>query len=152
MCNSFNTRPRRYPYHCCNGVLMPPCILRARTRQLVIHLIYSTGAAADQAALASCWRPERTAGHSAAFVLQRWSQGHVWFYHGPEKHHPWCPLCSRRLGFHEEQMWETLSLDPNSALFVWRKVKNGWISDKLLSTCDCGLSWWKQFFLCLFNM
>lgn len=45
MCNSFNTRPRRYPYHCRNGVLMPPCILRACTRQLVIHLIYSTGPA-----------------------------------------------------------------------------------------------------------
>lgn len=42
MCNSFNTRPCRYPYHCSNGVLMPPCIPRACTRQLVIHLIYST--------------------------------------------------------------------------------------------------------------
>lgn len=50
MCNSFNTRPCRYPYHCCNVVLMPPCILQACTRQLVIHLIYSTRPAVDQGA------------------------------------------------------------------------------------------------------
>lgn len=42
MCNSFNTRPGRYPYHWCNGLLMPPCILRASTRQLLIRLIYSS--------------------------------------------------------------------------------------------------------------
>lgn len=80
MCNSFNTRPCRYPYHWCNGVLMPPCIPRACTRQLVIRLIYSTRPAEDRAALALC-----CAGHSAAFVLRRWSQGHMWFYHRPEK-------------------------------------------------------------------
>lgn len=73
MCNSFNTRPCRYPYHWCNGVLMPPCILRACTRQLVIRLIYSARPAVDRAAPASCWRSEYGAGHSAAFVLQRWS-------------------------------------------------------------------------------
>lgn len=93
MCNSFNTRPCRYPYHCCNGVFMPPCILRACTRQLVIHLIYSTRPAVDKTALVLCRRPEYTAGHSAAFVLQRWSQGHMWFYHRPEKHHSWLPIC-----------------------------------------------------------
>lgn len=54
MRNSFNTRPCRYPYHCCNGVLMPPCILRTCTRQLVIHLIYSSRPAVDQTALGSC--------------------------------------------------------------------------------------------------
>lgn len=58
MCNSFNTRPCRYPYQWCNGVLMPPCILRACTRQLVIRLIDSARSAVDRAALASCWRPE----------------------------------------------------------------------------------------------
>lgn len=65
MCNSFNTRPGRYPYHWCNGVLMPPCILRACTRQLVIRLIYSTRPAVDQTALALCWRPGYRVGHSA---------------------------------------------------------------------------------------
>lgn len=54
MCNSFNTRPCRYPYHCCNGVLMPPCILQACTRQLVIHLIYSTRPVVDQTKPLSC--------------------------------------------------------------------------------------------------
>lgn len=54
MCNSFNTRPCRYPYHCCNGMRMPPCILRACTRQLVIHLIYSAQPAVDQTAPHSC--------------------------------------------------------------------------------------------------
>lgn len=49
MCNSFNTRPCRYPYHCCNGMPMPPCILQACKRQLVIHLIYSTRPAVDRA-------------------------------------------------------------------------------------------------------
>ena len=88
MCNSFNTRPGRYPYHCCNGVLMPPCIPRACTRQLVIHLIYSTRPAVDQAAPRSrCvdGPPDYTAGHSAAFALQRWSQGHMGFCRRPEK-------------------------------------------------------------------
>lgn len=50
MCNSFNARPCRYPYHCCNVVLMPPCILQTCKRQLVIHLIYSTRPAVDQGA------------------------------------------------------------------------------------------------------
>lgn len=60
MCNSFNTRPCRYPYHCCNGVFMPPCIPRTCTGQLVIHLIYSSQPAVAQTALRSCcadgWR------------------------------------------------------------------------------------------------
>lgn len=50
MRNSFNTRPRRYPYHWCNGILTPPCILWVCTRQLVIHLIYSSWPAEDQTA------------------------------------------------------------------------------------------------------
>lgn len=54
MRNSFNTGPCRSPYHCCNGVLMPPCIPRACTRQLVIHLIYSTRPAVEQTAPCSC--------------------------------------------------------------------------------------------------
>lgn len=108
MCNSFNTRPRRYPYHCCNGVLMPPCILRACTGQLVIRLIYSTRPEL-------CWRLEYMTGHSAAFVLQRWSQGHTWFYHKPEKHHSWLPICSQTLCFHEGKMWEHMK---------WRFMKS----------------------------
>lgn len=50
MHNSFNTRPRRYPYHWCNGMFTPPCILWACTRQLVIPLIYSSWPAEDQTA------------------------------------------------------------------------------------------------------
>lgn len=86
MCNSFNIRLCRYPHHCCNGMLMPPCILRSCTRQLVIHLIYSTRPAVDQTAQRGClWWPEYIAGHSAApLILQIWVQGHVYFYHSPQ--------------------------------------------------------------------
>lgn len=75
MCNSFNARPRRYPHHCCHVVLMPPCILRVCTRQLVIHLIYSRWPAVERGRA----RTRHVAGHSAAFALHG--------YHRPKKHH-----------------------------------------------------------------
>lgn len=101
MCNSFNTRLGRYPYHCCNGVLMPPCILRACTTQLVIPLIYSRRPAVDHTAqLLLCWRAECTAGHSAAFVLQKRAQGHVWFLSKSSWKHIYDCFCSHRLRFH----------------------------------------------------
>lgn len=127
---------------------MPPCIPASLHRAAgnLFNLFESTRGGWDRAAtLVLCWRLEYTTGHSAAFVLQRWSQGYTWFYQKPEKHHSWLPICSQTLCFHEGGKVGNTQRKEVSWSWLGKAIAANHVIWCLISHFSTRPHWWKHF-------